>query len=526
MAPGVAEADISIPECGPLAEWAEEGPKSDLDIAIGGQSSRPRRVILPGAFRTSEAATLFGSTGESWTKQEMRQLENALRRCAHAAEDADQAAALAAAREWAKQGQDYLGASAAALKRVPGALETIAAQPFSLPILVFLETLSQEHTAETFTKLRGMLRDLPPPLRAGGLVELNILNSWGHLPPDALEERFAPEVARQLDVRRAELAAILLAEIETLKTGPSARPDPATMRKLDELAKAPLLDLLDPTRREQIEAAIAEQKEGMATAAASEVDQWLEAVQPGTGGLMMLMDLHSSHAFRSLSREEQAEVRQRIQALYPDVIRGASAERIERIKTAPEGPKGLNRSLLDYDRQTSLLADHGMEAELKDFKAATIPLLEERAEAVLQTYYLPALQTAPVDEKTLPGLARERYRVRDWPEPLAPYAQQYIDAVEARLAEIESALAAAEAGPLVGRTYRLASGNTLIEKLEFIDDSRVLVSLSTGLVQAGTYEELPGGRVILTSERSGNFVVERDGPRLDAGQFVFERVRE
>lgn len=521
---GAAQADITVPDCSALIGWAIAGQsQSDLSLSIGGQSELRDHQLYTfhGAFQSSDAAALFGSLGEDWNRQDVRNLGRALRRCKKDAADASAVAALEAANEWAEEAELYLGMSGRALEGAPEALAAIDAQPFSLPVLAFLKTLNEEFTLETFEALRGMLRDLPPPLRAGGLVEREIVGAWGHIPQHALQTELGPEVARQLDERRGQLAAIIMSEIDAA-TGKERD----TVRALDDLAQSSMLELLDEDRVAEIKAEIETRRGGLSASTSAALEERLVAVGTGWDGINALQRLVSDPDLLTLPETERQIFRDRVLSKFPETIRSAIDETLLRMRDAPEGPRGLDRAINDYENQVGLMGDWAMEAELDAFKEAAVPLLREKAEEVLQSDYRPALRALPAEEENVVLLRRERARFERWPEPLTEIGRAFSAAAEGRANEIEEEIAAAEAGPLMGRIYRKTAGNILIEQLEFLDETRVLVTLFNGSVQAGTYEEISGNRVILTAEDAANFVLQRAGKRLESAQVTFERVQE
>ena len=117
-----------------------------------------------------------------------------------------------------------------------------------------------------------------------------------------------------------------------------------------------------------------------------------------------------------------------------------------------------------------------------------------------------------IEEVILPELER-------LPASASGKRQPIERAAKARHAEILAAVTRAEAGPLAGRFYQGP-----LWTIEFIGESRVIVTVGSNPPAAGTYEELSDGRVIISFGGESK-VFSREGARLISGPIRVHRVR-
>lgn len=523
----VKESEVAG-RCGPLVAWAREAEgHGHLDRKVGWQGPLYNELRLPGGFLTDQAAALFGPGPGDWTSEDFQQVATLLRDCHAETRDESERSALRSADALREAGERYARGTAGAARRVPEALARVDAQPFEPSILEFLVALAEGVRPDNLDPMLRASQSLPMPLRAGGMAESDIVRSWGYLTPETLAEQVAPEVARQTERRRAELLTGLQQSLAALpQPSPGEALDP---RLLDELARFENradLALLDEPRRRQLLAEIGERRGAIAAALYERLEARLQAIEPGLDSFRELDWLRQDGSLQQLHPRLQADFQgalaARAAAIAPEVVALALGE-LEREQPSLDG---LENALARYSELVMTLRRHGLPAEEAAYRAAAEPPLARLVEAGIQGYRS-ALAALPAEEASLEELAFDRQRLLDWPWTDLPAilpeaAPDFLAAVETRGQEIAAAIEAAEEGPLAGRTYGLASGFSAVQELEFLDGSRLLLSFPGGMTQAGTYEEIAGGRIVVTSTE-GNFVLRRAGRILDGGQFVFAR---
>jgi hypothetical protein len=167
------------------------------------------------------------------------------------------------------------------------------------------------------------------------------------------------------------------------------------------------------------------------------------------------------------------------------------------------------------DRLTALLPEPEAErlraaaAERRRTLAATLlPQFRQDLAALPQTDEA----LVKIDEGLLPALGT-------WPESATAERALFEQAAKERREAILAAVNRAQAGPLRGRTYEGP-----FAKVEFIDAMRVIATAGPNPPTAGTYEEIDGGRVIV-SVNNDAIVFTREGARLVSGPIVLHRVR-
>lgn len=116
-----------------------------------------------------------------------------------------------------------------------------------------------------------------------------------------------------------------------------------------------------------------------------------------------------------------------------------------------------------------------------------------------------------IDQELLPQLAT-------WPDSAAAERDMFVQAAQERREAVLAAVNRSQAGPLRGRTYEGP-----FAKVEFIDASRVIATAGANPPTAGTYDEIDGGRVIITVNNDA-MVFTREGARLISGPIVLQRV--
>lgn len=514
--------------CGPVVAWAREAEgQGHLDRRVGWQGPLYNELRLPGGFLTEQAAALFGPGPGDWTSEDFQRVSALLRDCHGETSDESERSALRSADALREAGERYARGTAGAARRVPEALAQVDAQPFEPSILEFLVALAQGVRPDNLDPLLRASQSLPMPLRAGGMAELEIVRTWGYLTPEALAGQVAPEVARQTERRRAELLASLQQSLAALpQPSPGEAPDPRSLDGLARFENTPTLALLDAPRRSQLLAEIGERRGAITAALYARLEARLQAIQPGLDSFRELDWLRQDGSLQQLHPGLQAEfqgaVAARAAAIAPEVVALALAA-LER-----EGPSldGVESALARYSELVMTLRRQGLPAEEAAYRAAADPPLARLVEAGIEGYRS-SLAALPAEEASLEQLGADRQRFLDWPWSDLPAilpdaAPRFAAALALREQEIAAAIEAAEAGPLAGRAYGLASGFSAVQALEFLDGDRLLLSFSGGMTQAGTYEEIAGNRIVVTSA-DGNFVLRRAGRVLDGGQFAFAR---
>src|SRR5690606_13746546 len=126
------------------------------------------------------------------------------------------------------------------------------------------------------------------------------------------------------------------------------------------------------------------------------------------------------------------------------------------------------------------------------------------------------VEDASIDNLDGPTLAYVRQSLAPAPT-LQPLFQKE---VATRRAEIIAALDKAEAGALRGRHYADRHGQV---KLEFVDRTRIFMTMPDGQTAAGTYTEEKDGRVVVTLPDSST-VLTRTGRRLTGGPVELRRI--
>jgi hypothetical protein len=127
---------------------------------------------------------------------------------------------------------------------------------------------------------------------------------------------------------------------------------------------------------------------------------------------------------------------------------------------------------------------------------------------------LPATEEglATIDDQVLPGIAA-------FPASAEAEKARFAAVAQERRAAILATVNRAEAGPMRGRIYE---GDMV--RIEFLDRSRVVLSVPGAPPVPGTYAEEADGRVSITAGQM-SMVMTREGRRLLAGPVAVRRVK-
>ena len=384
-------------------------------------------------FAQEETTKHFGKPMVSWTESDVRAVRESVLACRRETKDRDLSGRY-------NQIQSALSSRVANFARESG--------PARERATAAMTTLATVPPSPALLRLKLALADAGSPEGHRKFQQAS-----GSLPPQAMQ---AAAPARELAAAMAHLTAEDIADIVTMPAGKAA----AAMRKT----------VLD----------------GMVAD--------IGKIPADPNGLLAIQ-----------------QARQSIARVYADVFAPAEREQIDKTIAA-------RHAAIGDEITTAVIAEigkssTGLHDAFADIEARSAPQLagllspaqstriREAADArrgtvaeSLHKSFIADLAKLPEDEASLERIDEARDAIGNWPPPAADQAARFRKAAEDRRATILAAVNRKEAGPVAGRVYRSSNG---LQKLEFVDRSRVLISSGEQTMPA-SYVEEKDGRISIT----------------------------
>ncbi len=332
--------------------------------------------------------------------------------------------------------------------------------------------------------------------------------------------RQLPEAA-QLEVQQAleeRRQAVVVAAVRRFQSqAAEASDDLEGLRLLDSMGRVFTLRQLPEAAQAEVTASIEARREQVRAAMVAAMRARIESLPSSAEGVAEAEQMLRSREIFALG-DAAAELRGRIEARSGEMAHAALNATLAEMIALPAGMDGLRDGLRLWQQGVGM-GRHVDRAALTAFAENAGKSLSAVAEGALGEMER-ELAAMPATDETLMMLRRRGVPEEAWPGAAELTRQRFIAAIRAREGEIRSVVNAAEAGPLAGRSYALRDGRM---RLEFEEEGRVvLTERGTEGKVAGTYEEATGDRILITLP-DRNYVLQREGRRLDGGGLMFWR---
>lgn len=338
--------------------------------------------------------------------------------------------------------------------------------------------------------------------------------------PGTIGEAGVVAVVAAIDQRRVEIGETIRDSI--IRQAQSAPLNVGGAQMLDRIQQQALQQQGEVIGRgglEAVAAAIRDRRLAIAEAVREELLAAIAAAPPTPASLQGLATLASPQGYAATAVLGPSDLRtvrqaawQRQAALAVEVtdglLRDIQASPIEVETFAALDAVAGERLLALLPEAQAARVRAAVSERRRTVAASLLPKFRQELAAMPQTDE--ALMA--IDDELLPQLAT-------WPDSASGERAVFEQAAKERREAILAAVNRAQAGPLRGRTYEGP-----FAKVEFIDATRVIATAGPNPPTAGTYEEIDGGRVIV-SVNNDAIVFTREGARLVSGPIVLHRMQ-
>jgi len=259
----VAQAEVVIPGCEALGPWALKLDSRDFwqPNAIGSRTQIPR------LFAEEEATALFKAPMVAWTEADAQAIRQAVLACRRATKDKAQSGAYNAMQSaLSSRVANYVKALPQARADMAAAMQALAAQPPSLPLLRFHAALAQAATREGYGQAQRVAAALPGAAAAGR----DLLAAIRELPEAEIAANVSGPAARAAETMRAGVVEGLLADVGKL---PASGDGLATLKRMAELLPREYGDALGEVQLKAVQQAVAERRDAVAREIAAQLVQ-------------------------------------------------------------------------------------------------------------------------------------------------------------------------------------------------------------------------------------------------------------
>jgi len=557
LAPAVAAAEITEPDCATLAAWA-----ASADFNKDRQTLNPSTMLgFANAVLGEEMVALYGKTGPEFTHEDVAHARQGAKDCMKQVGKAEARVLAGLERIYGRDLGATLKKIAKAEGQLEAGLEAFAAAPAGLDKLRAIAGL---RALETWDR-DGYQAAVRHMSRSFSKVADGIVRPLASLPQAAVAERVLPAVephyAESLDIAMTEVGQ----QIDAIEASERS------LQRYDRVASKitePLEVLLPEEERAALADAVAARRAAIEQELIAAGIEKLAASPPGapslgmienaaSGSLARVLSPEAAEGFRGTLRQRRQEVALAIVDTVPSDIQGLAA--------LPQLANALGTSKADLVGEAEQAALQAAIAEKQAAAGAAVTqeLLAAIAAAPVETGAFAALDRsaderllrllAPEDAATVREAAGERRSaigdelfelvedelddmddsekslavidtallpsIGGWPASAGEQKTRFLDAVVTKRNAILAAITETQLGPLSGRSYADRSGST---KLEFGDDGRAYFTQAGGQTIVAPYEEEDELRVLVTLPQA-TVVFTREGRWLVGGPLQLQR---
>lgn len=554
--PGIAAAEIALPDCAALAAWA-----SSTDFKAR-QTLNPSTTLgFPDAFVGEHMIALYGKTGPEFSADDVAQARQGAKDCAKQLNKSEAKILSGLERLYGRELGGTLEAIAKAEGQLAAGLEAFAAAPAGIDKLRAIAGL---RALETWDRdgYQAAVRHMGRNFRK---VADGIVRPLASLPQAAVAERVLPAV-------EPDYAASL--ETAMMEIGQQVAAIEASERSLQRYDREagkltePLEALLPEEERAALADAVAARRAAIEQELiANELDK--QAASPtGAVGLGMIEKAASGSLMRVLSPDAAAGFREALRQRRQDValaIVGSVPANAQGLAALPQLADALGTSKADLVGEAEQAALRSAIAEKQAAAGAIVTqeLLAAIAATPVETGAFATLDRnadqrllgllAPADAEVVREAAGKRRdavgdelfglvkgeldgmsdseqslaiidtallpSINGWPPSAAAQKARFLDAVVTKRNAILAKITETQLGSLSGRSYADRSGST---RLEFGDGGKAYLTQGEGQTILTPYEEEGDMRVLVTLPQA-TVVLTREGRWLVGGALQLQR---
>jgi hypothetical protein len=558
LAPAIATAEITQPDCATLAAWA-----ASADFNKDRQTLNPSTMLgFANAVLGEEMVALYGKTGPEFTEEDVAQARQGAKDCARQVGKAEAKILAGLERIYGRDLGATLKAIAKAEGQLAAGLEAFAAAPAGLDKLRAITGL---RALETWDR-DGYQAAVRHMSRSFSKVTDGVVRSLASLPQAAVAERVLPAVepdyAESLEIAVTEVGQ----QIDAIEA--SERSLQRYDREAGKITE-PLERLLPEEARAALADAVAARRAAIEQELVAAGLEKLAASPPGPPSLGMIENAASGSLMRVLSPEAaegfRGTLRQRRQEVALAIVESVPAD-VQGLAALPQIADALGTSKADLVGEAEQAALQAAIAEKQAAAGAIVTkeLLAAIAATPMETSAFAALDRsaderllrllAPADAAAVREAAGERRDaigdelfelvedelddmddsekslaiidtallpgIGGWPASADAQKTRFLDAVVTKRNAILAEITETQLGSLSGRSYADRSGST---KLEFGDDGKAYFTQAGGQTIVAPYEEEDELRVLVTLPQA-TVVFTREGRWLVGGPLQLQRM--
>jgi hypothetical protein len=296
-----AQAQVSIPDCSALGQWALKMDRN----AMWQPNSIGSNTKIPSLFASDATTALFKKPMIAWTEAEGKAIRDAVLACRKGTKDKAESSAYNSIQSAIiSRVTNYANALAQGRSKISSAMTALKGQPASLSLLRFQAALAEAVTLDGFNQAQRAASGLQGAAATAGR---DLLAGMRELPQAEIVETVAKPAAVAAQAMRAQVAQGLIADVKKIAaTGPG-------LTAIDQMIQALPRDYgpaLGPESLKSVQQALAERRAGVteeiATALVTQIGQSSQSLESAFTDI----DQRANEAFLSrLSPGQAAKVR-------------------------------------------------------------------------------------------------------------------------------------------------------------------------------------------------------------------------